>query len=122
MGQMKLFSSFYISDVLYDLDLGGSKVGPGGRESPAMSITSTSTFFEKNADATTLLPIIQAQRERSSSSQVFTIPESNLRIFLCFVFLQGKSFYRDQKFISKCQNSSVLLFQKKTLTLQPSQK
>jgi len=29
-----------------------------------MSITSTSTFFEKNADATTLLPIIQAQRER----------------------------------------------------------
>ena len=75
MGQMKLFSSFYISDVLYDLDLGGSKVGLGGRESPAMSITSTSTFFEKNADATTLLPIIQAQRERSSSSQVFTIPE-----------------------------------------------
>lgn len=53
------------TDVLYDLDLGGgSKVGLGGRESPAMSITSTSTFFDKNADATTLLPIIQAQRER----------------------------------------------------------
>ena len=75
MDQIKLFSPFYIADVLYDLDLGGSKVGLGGRESPAMSITSTSTFFEKNADATTLLPIIQAQRERSSSSQVFTIPE-----------------------------------------------
>jgi len=53
------------TDVLYDLDLGGgSKVGLVGRESPAMSITSTSTFFDKNADATTLLPIIQAQRER----------------------------------------------------------
>ena len=77
MGQIKLFSPFHISDVLYDLDLGGgSKVGLGGRESPAMSITSTSTFFDKNADATTLLPIIQAQRERSSSSHVFTIPES----------------------------------------------
>ena len=77
MSQFKLFPPFHIADVLYDLDLGGgSKVALGGRESPAMSITSTSTFFDKNADATTLLPIIQAQRERSSSSHVFTIPES----------------------------------------------
>ena len=39
-----------------------SKVGLGGRESP-MSVTSSS-FYDKNTDASTLLPIIQAQRER----------------------------------------------------------
>merc|ERR1719221_1878487 len=50
------------TDVLYDLDLGGPKVSLGGRDSPA-SITS-STFYDKNTDANTLLPIIQAQRER----------------------------------------------------------
>ena len=112
MGKIKLFSSFYISDVLYDLDLGGgSKVGLGGRESPAMSITSTSTFFDKNADATTLLPIIQAQRERSSSSHVFTIPESTIffhEFFFALFFYKVEVFYRDQKLRSECRYSSLL--------------
>lgn len=44
------------TDILYDLDLGKT-----GRESP-QSITSS--FYEKNGDASSLLPIIQAQRER----------------------------------------------------------
>ena len=47
------------ADVLYDLDLGGPKVHIGGRDSPA-SITS-STFYDKNTDANTLLPIIQGR-------------------------------------------------------------
>ena len=56
--QVLMFLTLF-TDVLYDLDLGGPKVHIGGRDSPA-SITS-STFYDKNTDANTLLPIIQGR-------------------------------------------------------------
>lgn len=50
------------TDILYDLDIGGLQKNAGGRESP---MSMTSSFFDKSqGDSSSLMPIIQAQKER----------------------------------------------------------